>query len=184
MIDGRQQTSAILDTETGVLEERVLENAGNTVRDFYLSFEKLVRVGIEATGWMQWFLQLMEELDIECQVGHPAKIRSCEPRNQKLIAATRSCCFDCSAKTAFPLSGCCRAGTARRASAAHLSTPVGADTSAGAERADGSSLRPHLHRFAIPKTNIQQLAIAYIFLIPLILQQLSLWNTERVFQLP
>lgn len=34
-----------------------------------------VRVGIEATGSMQWFLNLMEELGIERQVGHPAKIR-------------------------------------------------------------------------------------------------------------
>jgi transposase len=32
---------------------------------------------------MQWFLNLMEELGIECQVGHPAKIRAAEPRKQK-----------------------------------------------------------------------------------------------------
>jgi len=32
-------------------------------------------VGIEATGSMQWFLELMEELGIECRVGHPQKIR-------------------------------------------------------------------------------------------------------------
>ena len=42
-----------------------------------------MRVGIEATGSMQWFLNLMEELGIECQVGHPAKIRAAEPRKQK-----------------------------------------------------------------------------------------------------
>ena len=29
-------------------------------------------VGIEATGSMPWFLKLMEELKIECRVGHPA----------------------------------------------------------------------------------------------------------------
>src|SRR6201988_1842384 len=39
--------------------------------------------GIEATGSMQWFLELMEELGIDCQVGHPAKIRAAEPRKQK-----------------------------------------------------------------------------------------------------
>ena len=32
---------------------------------------------------MKWFLQLMEELGIECQVGHPATIRAAEPRRQK-----------------------------------------------------------------------------------------------------
>ena len=40
-------------------------------------------VGIEATGAMQWFLQLLEELGIECRVGHPAKIRAKETRKQK-----------------------------------------------------------------------------------------------------
>jgi transposase len=40
-------------------------------------------VGIEATGSMQWFLNLMEELGIECQVGHPTQIRAAAPRKQK-----------------------------------------------------------------------------------------------------
>ena len=40
-------------------------------------------VGIEATGAMQWFLELLEELGIECRVGHPAKIRAAETRKQK-----------------------------------------------------------------------------------------------------
>ena len=40
-------------------------------------------VGIEATGAMQWFVELLEELGIECRVGHPAKIRAKETRKQK-----------------------------------------------------------------------------------------------------
>jgi transposase len=32
---------------------------------------------------MQWFVNLMEELGIECLVGHPAQIRAAEPRKQK-----------------------------------------------------------------------------------------------------
>jgi len=40
-------------------------------------------VGIEASGAMQWFLELLEELGIECRVGHPAKIRAAETRKQK-----------------------------------------------------------------------------------------------------
>lgn len=40
-------------------------------------------VGIEATGAMQWFLQSMEELGIECRIGHPAKIRAADTRKQK-----------------------------------------------------------------------------------------------------
>jgi len=82
-LHARQQTLAILDTETGVLEERVLEHVGNIVREFYRRLPRPARVGIEATGSMPWFLELMEELGIECQVGHPARIRASEPRKQK-----------------------------------------------------------------------------------------------------
>jgi transposase len=32
---------------------------------------------------MQWLLQQLEELGIECQVGDAAKIRAAEPREQK-----------------------------------------------------------------------------------------------------
>ena len=50
---------------------------------FILALSRPVLVGIEATGSMQWFLELMEELGIECRVGHPAKIRAAETRKQK-----------------------------------------------------------------------------------------------------
>jgi transposase len=53
------------------------------VRDFYASLPPPVIVGIEATGSTGWFRRLMEELDITCQVGHPAKIRAIETRRQK-----------------------------------------------------------------------------------------------------
>jgi len=56
---------------------------GNEVREFYSQLPRPVLVGIEATGSMQWFLNLMDELGIECQVGHPAQIRAAEPRKQK-----------------------------------------------------------------------------------------------------
>jgi transposase len=53
------------------------------VREFYAALPGPVLVGIEATGSMPWFLKLMEELRIECRVGHPAKIRKAETRTQK-----------------------------------------------------------------------------------------------------
>jgi transposase len=53
------------------------------VREFYSALSGPILVGIEATGSMQWFLELMEELGIECRVGHPAKIRKAETRKQK-----------------------------------------------------------------------------------------------------
>jgi len=79
----RQQTISMLDTATGEVVEKTLTHEGNNVREFYSTLPRPVRVGIEATGSMQWFVNLMEELGIECQVGHPAKIRAAEPRKQK-----------------------------------------------------------------------------------------------------
>ena len=78
-----QQTIAMLDRETGEIVERKLTHDGTTVRDFYASLPPPVVVGIEATGSMGWFLRLMEELAITCQVGDPAKIRQGETRRQK-----------------------------------------------------------------------------------------------------
>lgn len=79
----RQQTIAMLDDHTGELVEKELEHEGNYVREFYSALPKPVLVGVEATGSMHWFLQLLEELAIDYRVGHPAKIRAAEPRKQK-----------------------------------------------------------------------------------------------------
>jgi transposase len=82
-LHARQQTIAMLDTETGELTEKTLGHDGDEVRNFYSALRSPVLVGIEATGSMQWFLRLMEELGIECRVGHPKKIRKAETRKQK-----------------------------------------------------------------------------------------------------
>jgi transposase len=73
----------MLDTDTGELVEKTLEHEGDEVRKFYSALPGPVLVGIEATGSMQWFLELMEELGMECRVGHPAQIRRAETRKQK-----------------------------------------------------------------------------------------------------
>jgi transposase len=61
----------------------VIRHEGNAVREFYSSIRGPVTVGIEATGAMHWFLELLEELGIESHVGDPAKIRAAETRKQK-----------------------------------------------------------------------------------------------------
>ena len=82
-LHARQQTLAMLDTTTGEVVKTTLGHEGNNVQEFYSNLPRPVRVGIEATGSMQWFVNLMEELGIECLVGHPAEIRAAEPRKQK-----------------------------------------------------------------------------------------------------
>ena len=82
-LHAQQQTIAMLDDQTGEYVEKVLQHAGDQMRQFYATVPGPVRVGIEATGSMHWFLQLLAELGIDCQVGHPAKIRAVELRKQK-----------------------------------------------------------------------------------------------------
>ena len=78
-----QQTLAMLDRDTGEEVTTTLTHDGDTVREFYASLKLPVVVGIEATGSMGWFIELMDELGITCQVGHPAAIRKAETRKQK-----------------------------------------------------------------------------------------------------
>jgi len=68
-LHARQQTLAMLDTLTGEVVNRTLMHEGSEVREFYSQLPQPVLVGIEAIGPMQWFLNLLEELGIECQVG-------------------------------------------------------------------------------------------------------------------
>ena len=82
-LHARQQTLAMLDTQTGEVVNRTLMHEGNQVREFYAELPHPVLVGIEAIGPMRWFLSLLEELGIECQVGDATKIRAAEPRKQK-----------------------------------------------------------------------------------------------------
>jgi transposase len=82
-LHARQQTLAMLDTTTGEVVNLTLMHEGDKVREFYSKLPRPVLVGIEATGSMRWFLNLMEELGLECRVGHPAQIRAAEPRKQK-----------------------------------------------------------------------------------------------------
>src|SRR5258707_6776 len=82
-LHARQQVLAMLDTTTGEVVSMTLKHEGNNVREFYSSLPRRERGGIEATGSMQWFVNLMEELGIECLVGHPPQIRAAEPRKQK-----------------------------------------------------------------------------------------------------
>lgn len=82
-LHARQQTIAMLDTETKEVIETTLEHQGDAVRKFYAALPRPVLVGIEAGGSMHWFLRLLEELGIDYRVGHPTAIRKAETRQQK-----------------------------------------------------------------------------------------------------
>jgi hypothetical protein len=88
-LHARQQTISMLDTATGEIVGRTLEHAGDAVQEFYAGLEGPILAGIEATGSMQWFLQLMEELEIECQVGHPRRFELQNRENRSMTEGKR-----------------------------------------------------------------------------------------------
>ncbi len=79
----------MLDTETGEVVHRTLQHEGQEVREFYSQLPHPVLVGIEAIGPMQWFLDLLQELGIECQVG-PRKSAPRNPASRNMIDAMPS----------------------------------------------------------------------------------------------
>jgi transposase len=96
----------MLNVETSEVVEKTLQHEGGSVREFYSTLPRPIRVGIEATGSMQWFLELMEELGIDCQVGHPAKIRAAEPRKQKHDRRDAALVLQLLVENRFLRSGC------------------------------------------------------------------------------
>jgi len=82
----RYQQIAMMNTETGELVERRLEHENGEARAFYASLPKPVLVGMEATGYAQWFERMLAELGHELWIGHASEIRAGVVRKQKTDA--------------------------------------------------------------------------------------------------
>ena len=79
----RFQQIAMVDTETGELIERRLDHSNGEAKKFYAELQKPVRVGMEATGYAQWFEGMLAKLGHELWVGDGAEIRAAMVRKQK-----------------------------------------------------------------------------------------------------
>lgn len=79
----RYQVISMLDTETGEVTTRGLEHEGGEAKAFYAGLGKPALIGIEATGYTQWFERLVADLGHELWVGDPAEIRARAVRRQK-----------------------------------------------------------------------------------------------------
>ena len=79
----RYQVISMLDTETGEVTTRRLEHEGGEAKAFYAGLGKPALIGIEATGYTQWFERLGADLRHELWVGDPAEIRARAVRRQK-----------------------------------------------------------------------------------------------------
>jgi hypothetical protein len=60
-LHSRYQVIARLDTETGEISTRRLEHENGEARAFYAGLPKPVLIGIEATGYTQWFEGMVAE---------------------------------------------------------------------------------------------------------------------------
>jgi transposase len=72
-----------LDLETGETEDHKLVHEPGAVEKFYGQFPAGARIGMEATGNCQWFLELMVKQGHEVWIGDAAKIRASDSRQQK-----------------------------------------------------------------------------------------------------
>ena len=79
----RQQTVCYCDTADGALHLGELEHEGDNVRGFYSRFTGDVVVGIEASGYSTWFVELLEGLGHRVLIGDAAEIRRLAKRRQK-----------------------------------------------------------------------------------------------------
>ena len=82
-LHSRKQQVAVLDTRTGELVEQELVHEGDAVEQFYRVLPRPVTIGIETTGYTQWFHTLMHRLGHTVLVGEAAKIRAMVVRKTK-----------------------------------------------------------------------------------------------------
>jgi len=82
-IHARQQTLSYLDTSDGTTGQVVLDHEQNDVREFYRQFQGEVIVGIEASGYTNWYEELVEQLGHQLLVGDAGEIRLLARRRQK-----------------------------------------------------------------------------------------------------
>ena len=82
-LHSRYQVIALVETETGEMVTRRLEHENGEARAFYTTLPKPSLIGMEATGYTQWFERLVAELGHELWVGDPAEIRARAVRRQK-----------------------------------------------------------------------------------------------------
>jgi len=79
----RYQFVAVVEAEDGEVVGRCLEHQNGEAKAFYAQLPKPSLIGIEATGYTQWFERMLAELGHELWVGDPAEIRARAVRRQK-----------------------------------------------------------------------------------------------------
>jgi transposase len=82
-LHSRFQQIAMLDLQTGEVIERRLEHENGEAGKFHAGLATPARVGMEATGYAQWFERMLAEQGHQLWVGDAAEIRAAMVRKQK-----------------------------------------------------------------------------------------------------
>ena len=81
-LHSRYQQIAMLEMETGEIVTRRLEHENGEAKAFYARLPKPALIGIEATGYTQWFERMLAEIGHELWIGDPAEIGARSVRKQ------------------------------------------------------------------------------------------------------
>jgi transposase len=98
----RQQTVCYCDTADGAIQFAELDHQGDDVRGFYSRFAGEVVVGLEASGYSTWFVELIEGLGHGVLIGDASEIRRQAKRRQKNDRRDASLILDLLLKGEFP----------------------------------------------------------------------------------
>ena len=84
------QQVAVLDVETGEINEHKLVNGKGEAERFYRALPVPSLVGIEACGNSQWLIELLQQIGHEIWIGDAAQIRASYVRKHPKIPIERS----------------------------------------------------------------------------------------------
>jgi transposase len=98
----RQQTISYCDTTDGEIHCTELSHEKENVRSFYSQFNGDVIVGLEASGYSTWFVELLEGLGYHVLIGDAAEIRRVARRRQKNDRRDAGLILDLLLKGEFP----------------------------------------------------------------------------------
>ena len=91
-----QQTIAMFNRETGEVVEQTLSHEAETVREFYAGLGGTGGRGLEATGSMGWFVQVIDELGGYVPRGTSGdNPQGGDAHGRNTIDAMRRCCSSC-----------------------------------------------------------------------------------------
>jgi transposase len=98
----RQQTVCYCDTTDGDFRLRELDHQKDEVGSFYSQFTDEVIIGLEASGYSTWFVELLESLGHQVLIGDAAEIRRVARRRQKNDRRDARLLLDLLLKGEFP----------------------------------------------------------------------------------